>query len=299
MKQLFVLVLLSVIFVLSGFTAASAESGLSTIGIGFASFNYSYDPAWGSQYDSFKSGSGSENGMFLVTGKGDFQLSFLVMSTIFGSNGSLEFGRDGATLDKSGSASMERSDFDLVLQYNIWEGLNIFGGLKLFNILMDSPDMNVNGTPISIESYDDNPCEFSGLGFGAGLSYTQVAIANDSFAVALQPALSYVFVSGDATQSFIYFTNYNESMTQMDDYSATRYTAQGYNGVLNLLIIINLGQSSSGGGTSLIVSAGYRYQYLAYKASESYIDLADEKHRGVMFMVMFSSKYRSMGCCIL
>ena len=277
-----------------------AEKSLSTIGAGFAGFINDYDPAWGSEYDTLKSGTGVENGMFLIAGKGRWLWSFLVMSTIFGSNGNIDFSCDEGLYTKTVDSSMERSDFDLILQYSATSRIKIFGGLKLFNILLDTPDMTVNGTPLEIESSDEDPCEFNGYGFGLGLSYQQPIVNSDTFRLAVQPQLSYIRVSGSATQSFVFVTNYNTAMTAMDDYEKAKYTAQGVNGVINLIATYIISESSNGGGSYFTLSVGYRYQYLRYKASESYIELGDEKHSGLMIMAMVTATYEpKTGCCIL
>lgn len=300
MKQLRLAALFISAAIIITSSTAHAEKSLSTFGGGFVSFSNNYDPAWGSEYDTLKSGTGIENGMFLIAGSGNWTWSFLVMSTIFGSNGNIDFSCDEGSYTKTVNASMERSDFDLILQYSATSKLKIFGGLKLFNILLDSPDMSVNGVPLEIESSDEDPCEFNGYGFGLGLSYQQPIFNSDRFGLAIQPQLSYVMVSGSATQSFVFVTNYNTSMTAMDDYDKAEYTAQGVNGVINLIATYVIDEDVDGGGSYFRLSLGYRYQYLRYKASESYIEIGDEKHSGLMIMVMATASFEpQMGCCIL
>ena len=274
------------------------ESSLSSLSIGVAGFVNNYQPAWGSQYDELESGYGTESGMFLATGSGKWLLSFLFMTSYFGSTGDLDFQKDVTSYNKSVNTSMERTDIDLILQYNITDNLKLFAGGKLFYLLLESPVVDINGTKQTVESSDENPCEYGGYGLGAGISYSFFLFSYNNLVFHAQPSLSYVMLWGEATESFVFVTDFDPEKI-MNDYSSTQYTAKGFNGTANLMMTVVLNKNSSGEGTFFTVACGYRYQFLRYTSSDSSIEMGDEIHQGVMLTGMFTLKYYSQtGCCL-
>ena len=298
MKKFFILALsVTVLFSTDKFSHAE-EDPLNTFSIGFTSFINSYEPAWGSEYDEIKSGAGIENGIFIACGFYGLQMSLLFMNSDFGSTGDLSFEKDDAVYGKSVNTSMERTDIDFVLQYGITPSFKLFAGGKLFYLLLESPVVDINGTKETITSSDEDPCEYGGYGLGAGIAYSKVLFAWNSFIFQIQPSLSYVMLWGDATQSFVYVTDYNPDKT-IEDYSKAEYTAKGLNGVINIVMTIVLSEGSEGDGKYFSLSGGYRYQYMRYSCSDPDFKLADEKHHGLMLAGMFTLRYNSItGCCI-